>query len=333
MKTIRWGIVGPGIIANRFAAAMQNVEGAELRAVAARSPEKGKAFAEKYGIPLAFDGYESMSVSDEIDAVYIATPHPFHKPCAELFLQAGKHVLCEKPLCVNAAQAVELQKCAAENGVFLMEAMWTRFLPAVQEACAIAASGAIGRIKGLRADFCYASTPEEEAKIFDHTMAGGSLLDVGVYGLHMAALVFGHEPERIQANAWVRGGVDCHTAILLQYADGAIAEISSAIGLEKPDSAYLYGTKGRIYLPHFYGAEELFVTVDGKEEHLSRPFVGNGFEEEITEVCRCIRDGKTESDILPLSESIAVIKQMDHIRKQLGIRYPLEGEKELFEES
>ena len=126
--------------------------------------------------------------------------------------------------------------------------------------------------------------------------------------------------------------MDYHTAILLQYADGAIAEISSAISLEKPDAAYIYGTKGRIYLPHFYGAEELFVTVNGKEEHLSRPFVGNGFEEEIMEVCRCIRDGKTESDVFPVSESIAVIRQMDQIRRKLGIKYPLEGEQEVFEE-
>ena len=149
MKKIRWGIVGPGNIANKFAVAIKNVECAELAAVAARSMEKGSEFAARYGIPKVFGGYDAMAASDEVDAVYIATPHPFHKPCAELCLKAGKHVLCEKPLCINEAQAVALKECAKEHGVFLMEAMWTRFLPAVKEACAIVASGAIGEVMGL----------------------------------------------------------------------------------------------------------------------------------------------------------------------------------------
>lgn len=326
MKKIRWGIVGPGNIANKFAVAIKNVEGAELTAVAARSLEKGSEFAAKYGIPKVFGGYDSMAASDEVDAVYIATPHPFHKPCAELFLKAGKHVLCEKPLCINEAQAHVLQKCARENGVFLMEAMWTRFLPAIKEACAIVASGAIGEVMGLTAVFCYACTPEEEPKIFQNDMAGGSLLDVGVYGLHFAALFLGTEPESIHANAWIQYDVDCHTKILLQYANGAIAEVSSAISLEKPKSAYIYGTKGRIYLPRFFGAKELFVTIDGKEEHLVRPGIGEGFEEEIMEACNCIRAGKLESDVLPLSESISIIRQMDRVRRQIGVKYPFEGE-------
>ena len=326
MKKIRWGIVGPGNIANKFAVAIKNVECAELAAVAARSMEKGSEFAARYGIPKVFGGYDAMAASDEVDAVYIATPHPFHKPCAELCLKAGKHVLCEKPLCINEAQAVALKECAKEHGVFLMEAMWTRFLPAVKEACAIVASGAIGEVMGLTADFCYASTPLEESKIFQNDMAGGSLLDVGVYGLHFASLFLGTAPERIHADAWIKYDVDCHTKILLQYANGAIAEVSSAISLEKPESAYIYGTKGHIYLPQFYGAKELFVTIDGKEEHLLRPGIGDGFEEEIIEACSCISAGKLESDVLPLSESIAIIRQMDSIRRQIGVRYPLEGE-------
>ena len=328
MRKIRWGIVGPGNIANKFALAMKNVECAELVAVAARSVEKGREFAARYGIPKVFCGYDAMAASDEVDAVYIATPHPFHKPCAELFLRAGKHVLCEKPLCINEAQAVALQECAKEHGVFLMEAMWTRFLPAVKEACAIAASGVIGEVMGLTADFCYASEPKEEPKIFQKDMAGGSLLDVGVYGLHFAALLFGAEPESIHAVSWVNYDVDCHTKILLTYGNGAIAEVSSAISLEKPESAYIYGTKGRIYLPHFYGAKELHVTVDGEDKHIVKPGIGDGFEEEIYEACNCIMAGKLESDVLPLSESIAIIRQMDRIRKQIGVRYPFEGEEE-----
>jgi len=166
MKKIRWGIVGPGEIANKFAKAIKNVDCAELSAVASRSAEKGRVFADKYGIEKVFAGYESMAESKDIDAVYIATPHPFHKPCAELFLNAGKHVLCEKPICVNASEAKALFECAERNGVFLMEAMWTRFIPAVLRAEEIVKSGKIGDVRAIEAHFCYASSPEEEAKLF-----------------------------------------------------------------------------------------------------------------------------------------------------------------------
>ena len=326
MDKIRWGIVGPGTIANKFAQAIKNVEGAELAAVASRREETGREFARKYDIPKVFVGYEEMAGSDAVDAVYIATPHPFHKPCAELFLKAKKHVLCEKPICINAAQAVRLSECAKENGVFLMEAMWTRFLPAIKEACAIVQRGEIGEVLGVNADFCYASTPQEEAKLFQNEMAGGSLLDVGVYGLHFAAMFLGNKPKSICAAAQVEEGVDCHTNVLMKYESGAMACISSAINLYKPESAYIYGTKGYLYLPQFYGATDIFLNIGGQEQHIVKPGMGDGFEEEICEACTCIRAGRTESDILPLSESIEILKQMDEIRKQIGVKYPFEGE-------
>lgn len=324
MTDIRWGIVGPGNIANKFAAAIKNVDGAYLAGVASRSVESGKAFAEKYNIPYVFHGYESMAESDLIDAVYIATPHPFHKPCAEIFLNAKKHVLCEKPLCINAKEASELKECANRNGVFLMEAMWTRFLPAVLEAKRMAEEGVIGEIRGLTADFCYHSSPEEEEKLFRNDMAGGSLLDVGVYGLHFAAMFLQNEPDNISATADVRNGVDYHTYAVLKYPDNEIAAVTSAIGLKKPESAYIYGTKGYIFFPCFYGAREFYVYTNDGERNFQIPPVGDGFEEEIYEAVSYIRKGKTESDILPLSESIRILRQMDDIRAQLGVRYPSE---------
>lgn len=324
MKEIKWGIVGPGIIANKFAQAVKNVEGALLTAVASRSLERGREFAHKYNIENVFCGYEEMAASDKVDAVYIATAHPFHKECAELFLNAGKHVLCEKPVCVNAAQAISLKACAEANSVFLMEAMWTRFLPAVKEACAIAKSGTIGDVLGVEADFCYASSPEEEAKLFQNHMAGGCLLDVGVYGLHFVSLFLGSDPETVLAVADVREGVDCHTNIFMKYKNGAIAKVSSAISLYKPEAAYIYGTKGYMYLPQFYGGQEIFLYTDGTEQHIVKPSLGDGFEEEIIEVCDCIRAGKIQSDIMPMAESIKVIRQMDEIRKQIGVKYPFE---------
>lgn len=323
-NTIKWGIVGPGNIANKFAKAIKNVKGAELTAVASNSKERGRAFAEKFNIPNVFVGYEEMANSPLVDAVYIATPHPFHKPCAETFINARKHVLCEKPVCVNASQAIELLRCAEKNQVFLMEAMWTRFLPAISEALKIAQSGEIGEIRGVKADFCYSLTPMEEPKIYRNDMAGGSLLDVGVYGLNFAAIFLGNSPESITAASSIDYGVDCHTNILMKYKRGAIASVSSAINVLKPETVYVYGTKGYIALPNFYGAQEIIVSVNNEERRISRASIGDGFEEEIYEACNCIRQGKLQSDVMPMSESITILKQMDYIREQIGLKYPFD---------
>ena len=324
MRTIRWGIAGPGTIANKFAKAVKNVEGATLAAVASRSLDKSREFAEKWEIPTAFSSYEQMAQSDAVDAVYVSTIHPYHKSTAELFLKAGKHVLCEKPLCVNEKQAQELFQCARENGVFLMEAMWTRFLPAVKEAQNIVQSGMIGEVMGIEADFCYASSPAEEEKLFDPNMAGGSLLDVGIYGLHFASVFLGKEPKEVTAASHVDGGVDLHTQVTLKYENGAMASVTSAIALQKPESAYIYGTKGYLHLPTFYGAQELTLHKDGTQTKILKPSLGEGFEEEIIEVCDCIRSGKTQSDILPVEETLRIIKMMDEIRKDIGVVYPFD---------
>ncbi len=321
MDKIRWGIVGPGCIAHKFADAIKNVGCASLIAVASRTEENGKAFAQKHSIPMVFVGYKTMATSPDIDAVYISTPHPFHLSCAELFLKAGKHVLCEKPLCVNAMQAQSLKECAASNGVFLMEAMWTRFLPAIQEVCKVIKSGAIGEVLSVSADFCYRTTPEEEAKLFINEMAGGSLLDVGVYGLHFASLIFGNKPECVKSVMQVENGVDTLSNVLLRYDGGAVASISSAISVYKPEEAYVYGTKGYIKIPCFYGADDFFICTDEGEEHIKKPYMGNGFEEEIYEVCSCIKQGRLESSMLPLSETIAVLKIMDTARAQNNVVY------------
>ena len=319
---IRWGIVGPGIIANRFAEAMKNVGGADLVAVASRSKDKGQEFADKYGIPIVFESYETMAESTEIDAVYIATPHPFHKPCAEIFLNAKKHVLCEKPICVNAKEAVKLFECAQKNSVFLMEAMWTRFLPAITEAVKLVQNGVIGDIRGVSADFCYSIMPDEDPKIFLNDMAGGGLLDVGVYGLNFAAIFLGDDVEHICSVADIDFGVDCQTHVLLKYKNGCVASISSGINVLKPDIGYIYGTDGYIALPKFYGAQEIIISVNGQNNRVEKPSIGAGFEEEIYEVCNCIRSGKQQSDIMPMTESIRILEQMDFIREQIKLRYP-----------
>ena len=324
MKTIRWGIAGPGNIARRFAQAVKNVEGAELAAVASRDPARAENFGAEFGISHIFHSYEAMAASDAVDAVYIATPHPFHAPCAELFLKAGKHVLCEKPMCVNAAQGERMKAWAAENGVFLMEAMWTRFLPAILEAKKIVDRGDIGEILGIEADFCYRTEWGTVPRLFLPELAGGGLLDVGVYCLHFAAIFLGSDPESVTAVAHTEGGVDVHTNMVLKYRNGAVASLSSAIGVTKPETGYIYGTKGYICLPCFYGAQELQVHTGDSVTAIKREYLGNGFEEEIIEVCRCIREGKLQSPTMPIDETISILRQMDTVRQQIGIRYPFE---------
>lgn len=318
MKNIRWGIAGAGGIANKFAKAIKNVEGAELVAVAYRTEGKGKAFAEKYGIENVFTSYEDMAFSDKVDAVYVATAHPFHKSCSEIFLNSKKHVLCEKPLCVNSDEAKELSDCAKKNGMFLMEAMWTKFLPATKKAVELANTGAIGEVMEVTADFCYRTEKADEPNLFNVNMAGGSLLDVGVYGLHFASLFFGENPSDIKSVAKIEDGVDTVMEVLLKYENGAVAKISSATRLSKPADGFVYGSKGRIYMPCFYGANELYIG----SEKIEAPALGDGFEEEIAEATRCIREGKTESEIHSLSSSIKILEQMDEIRKQCKIIYP-----------
>ena len=323
-ETIRWGIVGPGSIANRFANAVKNVAGAEVTAVASRSPERAKEFAVKHDIPQVFASYEEMANSTAVDAVYISTLHPFHKPCAEMFLKAKKHVLCEKPICVSAKEAVALAECAKQNNVFLMEAMWTRFLPAINAAVAVAKSGEIGEIRGVRADFCFYSTPSPTSRIYAPELAGGAILDVGVYCLNFVAAFLGTDPEAIVAMSNVQNGADYQTDVLLRYANGAIASISSAVNVSKPVVGYVYGSKGHIRVPHFFGAAEFFVNVNGEERHVHAPYVGDGFEEQIEEACHCIRNGKTQSDKMPMTESIKIMEQMDAVRRQIQLVYPFE---------
>ena len=325
MKIIRWGIAGPGNIANKFAKAVLNTNGAVLAAVASRSPERGQQFANTYGIETVFGSYEELAASDLVDAVYVSTPHPFHKGCAEIFLNAGKHVLCEKPLCINAVQAKALQDCAQKNGVFLMEAMWTRFLPAIQEAQAVIARGEIGTVLGLEADFCYGFT-NEDRKIYKKDMAGGALLDVGVYAQHFASAFLGDDPKSITAVARLEKEVDRHTHVTMVYENGAIANLTSATDVSKPSTGFVYGTEGYLEFPSFYDAQEFILHKGGTAKQVRLPSLGDGFEEEILEVCQCIREGRTESQVLPLNKTIKMLEQMDEVRRQIGVSYPFDGE-------
>lgn len=327
MTAIRWGIVGAGGIARRFAEACNNTEGASLQAIASRSKEKAEGFAREFGIPHSFGSYEEMAAFDGIDAAYIATPHATHGPFAILFMNHGKAVLSEKPITVNCRELQKMIDCAKRNKVFLMEAMWARLTPGTIKILEIVNSGALGKIKGVQAAFCYDMSDDLGHHAFNPVYGGGSLLDVGCYCLSFASWLMDSPVEDIAAQAELGvTGVDVHCCVLIKYESGAIASLTSAMLLRKPGEGYIFGDKGYIKMTdRFYAPQEFTVYIDGQEPQVYHcPFYGNGFEEQIMETNRCLRDGKLESDIIPHAQSMKIMGQMDEIRKKIGVKYPLD---------
>ena len=324
MKKIRFGIVGTGTIAHRFANAIVNVEGAELAAVASRSAENAEKFGNEFNIPNRFDSYEKMAQSDVIDAAYIAVPHSGHIDCSCLMMNNGKHVLCEKPMAVNLAEAQEMFRCAEENNVLIMEAMWARLVPGTLKMLEIVDEGILGDILGVEGKFCYTMDEDEmDHHVFKSENGGGSLLDVGVYGLNFASWYLGKDVVGIDAQSDFYNGVDSHTCALLKYKNGAIADISSAILLRKPNEGFVYGSKGYAYLRRFYAPQEIELHLNnGENQTISVPYAGNGFEEQITHFSDCVLNSLKESPIVTRAQTLYITRQMDEIRRITGIKYP-----------
>ncbi len=324
MNKLRFGIVGTGTIARRFADAIKNVEQAELAAVASRTKEGAEKFGEEFSIEHRFSSYEAMAKSDKIDAAYIAVPHFGHIGCSMLMMQNGKHVICEKPMAVNTREAEIMFECAEENNVFLMEAMWARLVPGTLKMLEIVQNGELGEILGVEGKFCYSMDENEmDHHVFKNENGGGSLLDVGVYGLNFASWYLGKKVDKTSAQCSVLDGVDSHTCVLMKYSSGAIADISSAIMLRKPNEGYIYGTKGYAYLKQFYAPREIELHIEEKEvETIETPYAGNGFEEQIAHMCSCIEKGLKSSPINTPEQTLYIMRQMDEIRKTVGISYP-----------
>ncbi|MBR4452224.1 MAG: Gfo/Idh/MocA family oxidoreductase [Clostridia bacterium] len=323
MKKIRFGIVGTGTIAHRFARAIRNTRGAELAAVASRTKEGAEAFSREFEIPLSFTGYESMAQSDRIDAAYIAVPHSGHITCSMLMMNHGKHVLCEKPMAVNAREAEMMFECAGKNNVLLTEAMWARLVPGTVKMLELVSQGVLGDILGVEGKFCYTMDEDEmDHHVFKPENGGGSLLDVGCYGLNFASWYLGDEIEHISAEADFYNGTDCHTCVLLKYKSGAIADISSATLLRKPNEGYIYGTKGYARLGRFYAPQEIILNTGGVEECIQAPYAGNGFEEQIEHFCECIGQGLRESPVITHAHTLGIITLTDRIREIISLKYP-----------
>jgi predicted dehydrogenase len=323
---VRWGIIGTGHIAKKFAEGLLSLPDAELVAVGSRSQTSADDFAAWYGIPHRHATYAGLANDPDVDAVYIATPHPLHKDNSLLCLNAGKAVLCEKPFALNAAQAEEVVKLARAKQLFLMEAMWTRFLPVHVEVRELLAEDAIGDVRMLAADFGFRTEWNPNGRLLNPELGGGALLDVGIYPLALASQVFGI-PTRVTGLAYVGAtGVDEQVGIVLGYGQGQLAVLSAAVRTNSPQEALLMGTEGsiRIHAP-FWKSAALTISRTGHDDELVElPYSSNGYNYEAAEVIACLRAGKLESDIMPLDETLAIAKTMDQLRAQWGLKYPME---------
>ena len=323
--TIRWGVLGPGGIAGKFAGAVAALPDAEVVAVGSRAQERADKFADEFGVPRRYDSYEALAADPDVDAIYVSSPHSGHMAHAILCLEAGKAVLCEKPFAINAKQAGAMIDAARSKGVFLMEAMWTRFLPAIVKVREWLATGAIGDVQMLAADFGFSAGFDPESRLFNPELGGGALLDVGVYTVSLASMVFGRAPDRFAALAQVaESGVDGRGGMILAYDRGELAVLHTAIQTNTPHAASIFGSAGQIDIPGFWYATKAQLRAGEREEQVEIPYDANGFEYEVAEVGDCLRAGRLESETMPLDESLAIMQTMDEVRSQWGLRYPME---------
>ncbi len=322
-KKIRWGIISTGRIARKFAAATKLLPDAELVAVGSRSQDTADVFGDAHGVPRRHASYEDLVADPEVDAVYVATPHPFHRPNTVLALEAGKHVLCEKPLAVNAGEATEMVRVAREKGLFLMEAMWTRFLPVWVDIKARLDSGELGGIASLQANFGV-PMPADEARIHEPGLAGGGLLDLGIYPISLASWLLG-KPKTVSSWATMtKTNVDERTAMLFTYAGGSFAMLSSAIDVWTTCEAEIVTEKAFIRARRLWHEAQSYEVVnpDGSDV-VTKPFE-NGFQFQISHTMNRIRRGQTESEVMPLDESLEIMRTMDALRAEWGFKYPFE---------
>jgi predicted dehydrogenase len=327
MKTIRWGIIGAGNISSSFADALNTMTDTKLEAVAARDLERAQAFAKRFQIGKAYGSYEEIAKDPDIDVIYIGTLHTEHVANAALCIKNGKAVLCEKPFTINRKEADYLVSLAKEHKVFLMEAMWTKFLPVNQVVKSWLQEKKIGDILTANVSFGFRAGFNRNSRLFNPEMAGGALLDVGVYTINYASYMMGKLPDQVESLAVMGDSmVDEQNSIIFRYNDGAIANIHSAVSSDLGQDAFIVGTKGKIRIPIFWRAEyaELY-DESGKLTLTSEiKFKKNGYEYEAEEVNHCLRENKLESEINPLDNTLNMLGIMDSIRAKWGLVYPQE---------
>jgi predicted dehydrogenase len=322
MDIIRWGIIATGKIAHSFAADLSITPGAELVAVGSRTLASAQEFATAHGAARAYGSYEEVAADPEVDVVYVATPHTFHPENVRTCFAHGTPVLCEKALALNARDAAALVAEARLHGLFFMEAMWMRCNPAVRAIQDLVATGAIGDVTAVTADFGFVPDQPPGHRLFDPALGASALLDIGIYPLTFASLFLG-EPEQIVSSGTLSdSGIDLSCASLLSYAGGATA-VTTMLATT-PSRASVSGTLGNIELPRRFHRPSAYTVTTGRDNPTTYDVdvPGNGYVHEIEEVNRCLREGLTESPLVPLDDTVSLMRQMDLIRGQVGSTLP-----------
>jgi len=327
-ETIRWGVLGTGWIAHRFAEGLAELDDASLVGIGSRTTGNADAFGHKFQAPNRHPSYESLVKDSQIDVIYVGTPHVTHREHMLLVLRAGKPVLCEKPFTLNASEAEVVIQEARTRRLFLMEAMWPRFVPAIVKLRELIAEHAIGDLRLMTADIGWQQEYDPESRLYSPSLGGGALLDVGVYPVSLASMLFG-KPERFVATAQLAPtGVDAQCAVSLAYENGALATFVATLSIDTPRDALIIGTKGwiRIHGPMAHPEVLSISLAGGTEQVLRLPHLGNGYTHQAIEVMQCLRNGRLESATMPLNETLSVLQTLDAIRARLGIRYPSESQ-------
>ena len=323
MRKYKWGVLGAGRIAARQAMAIHQSQSGELYAVGSRSLSKSKAFAKEHGAELAFSSYEELCACEEIDIIYVATPHSFHCEHSLLAMNNAKHVLCEKPFAMDAGEARRMIDCAKENQVFLMEAMWSRLLPGMKKVKELLAGNAIGRIKSFSANFCFKSTPAENPRLFEPSLGGGALLDVGIYPLTLACSFFGF-PESFEAKAdLTEKGVDTTSYYKLNFANGIKAELMSSVVEEREGEAIITGEQGQIILHASAWKLKSITLKSGCERYYDASYDGSEYVFQIDEVHDCLDRGVLMSGINNFEWTLKLMQLMDSLRQDMGVSYKI----------
>jgi predicted dehydrogenase len=325
-KKFKWGILGPGRIAHQFADGLKVIDDASLYAVASSNLERAGAFANEYGGAKTYNSYEALVNNPEVDGVYIATPHRFHFENVMLSLNAGKPVLCEKPLTVNAAETRQLIKTSREKNVFLMEALWTRHLPIYRVIRQWLDEKAIGDISLMVGTFGFNAPKDKDDRWQNPELAGGTLLDMGVYPIAISQWVMRTQPKSFVSMAHLgKTGVDELTTVLLKYENDVISQFHSSFLSNHVNDFLIYGSKGYIRIhPAFWGSTKASLVTNEQELTVSRPLRAGGFEYQTEEAMRCIRTGLLESPGMSHADTLANMELMDSIRADIGLKYPFE---------
>jgi predicted dehydrogenase len=323
---LNWAILGTGKIARRFGTALNNLPEANFLAVGSRSEETCAAYADEYGVERRLVGYENVAADADVDVVYVGTPGVFHHRDVTMCLEAGKHVLCEKAMTINAAETADLIRLAREKNLFLMEAMWTLFTPVHTRIRDLLPTGVIGKPLGMIVNSLAAPPYDPANRFFDLNLGGGILLDMNSYGISWAHSLWG-KPESIVGLPHIgQTGTDDTSAVVLRFDGGQLASIVASQESYDVKDAVIYGTAGRIdvHAPWYKGSGMTIHRRGQEPETMLMPFANgfNGYEYEAREVMACIRAGKIESEIMPLAETLSIMETMDTLRDEWGLRYP-----------